>query len=83
MGDGKYSAVLSYGGKGNHTEIDADSNEILSEKGEKSIVCCSTLKGNLQEMNSTLCIQGEYQSSEGISNKNQLITQIRWKTIRV
>ena len=47
LGDGKNSAVLSYGGKGSHTEMDTDSNDILSEKGEKLIVRCSTLKGNL------------------------------------
>ena len=72
LGDGKNSAVLSYGGKGSHTEMDTDSNEILSEKGEKSIVRCSTLKGNLQEMNLTSCIRGEYQSSEGISSKKSI-----------
>ena len=72
LGDGKNSAVLSYGGKGSHTEMDADSNEILSEKGEKSIVRCSTLKGNLQEMNFTSCIQGEYQSNEGISSEKSI-----------
>ena len=72
LGDGEKRAVLSYGGKGSHTEMDTDSNEILSEKGQKSIIRCSTLKGNLQEMKLTLCIQGEYQSSEGISSKKSI-----------
>ena len=69
LGDGKNTAVLSYWGKGSNTEMDTDSNEILSEKGEKLIIRYSTLKGNLQGMNLTSCIQGEYQSSEGISSE--------------
>ena len=72
LGDGKNSTVLSYGGKGSHREMDTNSNEILSEKGEKSIVRCSTLKGNIQEMNLTSRIRGEYQSSEGISSEKSI-----------
>ena len=72
LGDGKYGAVLSYGGKERHTEMDTDNKEILSKRGEKSIIRCSTLKGNPQEMNLTSYIQGDYQSSGGNSHEKSI-----------
>ena len=93
LGDKKCETLLSYGGKERHTEMNTDNNRIVSEKCEKSIIRYNTVKGNLQEMSWTSCIQEEYQLSEGVGSekgeklviavKNRSIAHVKRNTSRV
>ena len=53
----------------------------MSEKYEKSIICYNTVKGNLQEMNWTSCIQEEYWLSEGVGSEKGEKLIIRCSTV--
>ena len=81
LGDEKCETLLSYGGKERHTEMNTDNNRIVSEKCEKLIIRYNTVKGNLQEMSWTLCIQEEYQLSEGVGSEKGEKLIIRCNTV--
>ena len=78
LGDQKCETLLSYGGKERHTEMNTDNNRIVSEK---SIIRYNTVKGNLQEMSWTSCIQEEYQLSEGVGSEKGEKSIIRCSTV--
>ena len=69
------------GGKERHTEMNTDNNRIVSEKCEISIIRYNTVKGNLEEMSWTSCIQEEYQLSEGVGSEKGEKLIIRCSTL--
>ena len=69
------------GGKERHTEMNTDNNRIVSKKCEKSIIHYNTVKGNLEEMSWTSCIQEEYQLSEGVGSEKGEKSIIRCSTV--
>ena len=81
MRNEKGEALLPYRGKERHTEMNTDNKRIASEKYQKSIIRYSMVKGNLQEMNWTSCIQKEYQLSEGMGSEKGKKLIIRCSTV--
>ena len=61
--------------------MNTDNNRIVSEKCQKSIIHYNTVKGNLEEMSWTSCIQEEYQLSEGVGSEKGEKSIIRCSTV--